>query len=61
MFFVAGRNIPDDRLTALIHMHMLDAVSRLCPHRGSPGLQANILSRHFCRYQPDSQTILLTD
>ena len=25
MFFVAGRNIPDDRLAALIHMHMLDA------------------------------------
>ena len=25
MFFVARRNIPDDRLAALIHMHMLDA------------------------------------
>ena len=25
MFFVARGNIPDDRLAALIHMHMLDA------------------------------------
>ena len=24
MFFAARRHIPDDRLTALIHMHMLD-------------------------------------